>query len=261
MFTFYDTNLVNSNTLTVYYGADTSKYLHDGMTTTKHYATGAANTATVIALITLPSDTSASLNVMVMNHNLQRFYVLAVGYPAITSTVCSVQTYNGANTLIEMPFANGVRYVQIGIYSNTSSTTPYIGELIVTKEPLVEFNGPSHNNFAESSRTIGIQREMSDGGVINIRTSQKYSAEMTLNMVSSTTYNSLLDVWDSNKSFVFVPFPSPIVVLTGTTSYSAVAWDGGANFVQWAGDFTYQYTNNNPMAGYTIPISLREVPN
>ena len=260
MFTFYNSNFVNSTSVNTVYGSATTGYLCDHNSKTKWEGVGAINTQTTLLTVSLASGTSSEINVMLINHNLQRFLVTAIGYPWITSTICSVESYNGNNTQIQFPYISGIRYILISSYSNTSSVTPYIGELIVSKGKIVELLAPTANNFNESSRSIGIQRQMSDGGVISIRTSKKYSCNFTATYVPSTTYSELFGLWESNKDFIFAPFPNPIVCTTGSTYASGKIWNGQADSVNWAGDFNAKYKDNNTVAGYTVPINLMEIP-
>jgi len=252
MFRFYDRNLLDSGNIslaTFTSGSGTATNLVDRKFTNKWISSGnASDTSTVTASFTFDSSTSFS-GVFLCNHN-----IAAMKVTAATGTLLATISGN-ANSNTFIVIASTTATTGLNLYmSNTfpSNSEKFIGELFVTKGLLCEFHPPDSSQFKQTTRTIGFQRELIDGGTINIRLSKKYACDMNLGLISSTTMKELTAVWDNNNDFLFVPFP----VNTFTSE-----WNGQCESVVWVGDRDIDnFRDNNLVNGYTGNISLRQIP-
>jgi hypothetical protein len=252
MFRFYDRNLIDSSNISLASftsGSGTAHNLVDRKFTSKWVTVGNnSDTSTVTASFVFDSSTSFS-GIFLCNHN-----IAAMKVTAATGTLLATLSGNAySNTFIVIPSTSATTGINLYI-SNTfpSNTEKSIGELFVTKGLLCEFYPPDSSQFKQTTRTIGFQRELIDGGIINIRLSKKYACDMNLGLISSTTMRELTTVWDNNKDFLFVPFP----VNTFTAE-----WNGQCESVVWVGDRDIEnFKDNNIVNGYNGSISLRQIP-
>lgn len=200
---------------------------------------------------------SGNLLLSIRNHNMN-YFIIAMFAGGGDPTIITVKSTGTANTLIEVPNMSSLSYFQLGLYEQ--SATAYIGDLSFAMYKS-SFNVDS-NNFTQSNRSVGIQRTMSDGGLINIRTNKKYSANINLTYVPTSTMENLYELWSSNDELTFITAPSALTASAhSSVSFSLPTnWDGKQYNVIWVGDFSANWKDNNIGAGYTLPISLMETP-
>jgi hypothetical protein len=148
----------------------------------------------------------------------------------------------------------------------------------------VRFDPPSSNNFKQIRRSIGIKRQLSDGGIINNKNSDKFSCDINLTKINSTTLSSLTSIWKENTNFIFIPFPphtcptfksqtiSEYTWLdtsgaswpydsTSIENIGYLPWDGKLEQVVWTNDLDIEnYIDNNLSNGYSGRITLNQIP-
>jgi hypothetical protein len=88
---------------------------------------------------------------------------------------------------------------------------------------------------------------MSDGGVRSHKIEDKYAIDLNFSNITESFRNSLKDIYETNDSFVFVPF--------GTST----AWDGIILDAVWDNGFDfYKYSDESVQSGFRGRISLKE---
>jgi hypothetical protein len=240
------TNILSANMGS---GTGTVSNLVDRRFNTKWTSIGQAlDTTTITATLVFDSSTSFS-GVFICNHNIKAMKVTA----ATGTLLATISGNTYSNTFIAIGSTTATTGLNLYMsQTHVTDSEKYIGEIFVTKGLLCEFHPPDASQFRQTTRSIGFQRELIDGGTINIRLSKKYASEMNLGQISSVTMNELTSVWDSNKDFLFVPFPA--------NTFTA-EWNGQCESVVWVGDRNIEnFKDNNLINGYTGSISLRQIP-
>lgn len=252
MFRFYDQNLLNSTNIAsadMGSGTGTASNLVDRRFNTKWTSVAKADdTNTITANFVFDSSTSFS-GIFICNHNIKAMKITA----ATGTLLATIANNTLSNTFVIIGSTTATTGLSLHMsQTHVTNSEKFIGEIFVTKGLLCEFYPPDASQFRQSTRTIGFQRELIDGGTINIRLSKKYACEMNLGLISSTTMNELTTVWENNKNFLFVPFPA---------STFTSEWNGQCESVVWVGDRNIEnFKDNNLINGYTGSISLRQIP-
>jgi hypothetical protein len=112
-------------------------------------------------------------------------------------------------------------------------------------------NNPASKNYKPRRNVTEVNHEMANGGYNKYSSGDRFETQIKLDFQSENMYNNFYDLYDDNKSFVFVSFP------TGTS------WEGENIFeVNWIGDFKcMELTENNwQTSGYDLEMDIKEVP-
>lgn len=150
-----------------------------------------------------------------------------------------------------------------GTHTGTSSI-PYIGDIKLCYGKLSEIETLDCNNFNMKERFVGIRRVMADGGALNIRTGGKRDISMSLNNVSSTATNNIVNAWETNNKLILIP---NIKIDKGSTleekyasiygRYASTSWDRTSYDLIFSGNLTYKFSSNNCAAGYDISMNFK----
>jgi len=253
-FTFHNRNLINtSSQIYLSSGSGTAINLFDRKTNSKWTSVGESTDGTTATVSIVFNSATAISDIILVNHNFSAFNII---YDSNTANRFTPDLSVTGNTFSNTSYSVGtttVNSIDINIWNtHIADTEKFLGELTITKGSLVVFGtNPNSASYRPLKRTIGIERQLLDGGTINIRNDEKFSADITLDIVNTQTFIDLNSTWDSNSPFLFVPFPN---------TYTA-NFEGTVKEVVWTGDFDIgQYRQNKISGGYRGNITLRETP-
>ena len=254
-FSFYSTNLINtSSSLWFSTGSGTATNLFDRKESLKWTSVSENTDGNTATMSWVFASATAISNIMLINHNFEAFNIIYNSNTANQfSPALSVTANVNSNTFYEFTTTT-VSSIDINCWNTIAANTEKTcGQLIVSKGLQSSLNAnPTHSSYKPIKRNIGIQRELIDGGMINIRTSNKFSAELDISFINTATFINLNTIWDNNKPIIFVPFPD-----TFTAS-----WEGTAKTVIWLEDFNVgQFRLNKLTGGYMGSVKIAEVPN
>jgi len=120
-----------------------------------------------------------------------------------------------------------------------------IGELIISERKLVFTRNPNAALYNPLIDRTQIEHTMPDGGAILFNVKDKYKTKIGLRYITTSFYDSLLDIYEDADSIYFIPFPT-------TTS-----WNGKAYHMVWSGDFDFKFAVNTK-DNYSGNILLKE---
>ena len=253
-FGFYNANLVNT-TSQIYLssGSGTANGLFDRYERIKWSSSGEAadgNTATVSIVF---SSATAISDIIMINHNAKAFNIIYNSNTANQFTPGLSITGNTNSNTMHSFATTTVNSIDINMWNtHVAGAEKFIGELIISKGKKAELDtNPDFNSYIPVRRNFGSSRQLLDGGFINIRNSVKFSAILNVAHINTQTHSDLLDIWNTNSKFLFVPFAD-----TFTANF-----EGTAKEVVWAENFNLdQFRQNNRSGGYKGSIDLRETP-
>mgnify|MGYP003393075267 FL=1 len=229
-------------------GTSTLANLFDRNKDTLYISDAAGTDASTATLQITFSPTQTVSEISVKNINLRQY---------------SITTYNGgvaggninvsANTAINRyAVISTIPVTTITVIMNTTITAnqqKQIGELIISNL-LYDFASdrlPSAGEYKSSIQKRQIVHEMSDGGVSVYNVREKFSAQISLSFVPTSTESSLRSVYSQSSAFIFVPFDT------------TTGWDGNLAEVAWIGPYEfYEFSDNNLGNGYQGQIELRQ---
>ena len=124
-----------------------------------------------------------------------------------------------------------------------------ISELFIGDRWLTLPFNPSYNNYKVKRGLYEKLHIMSDGGVIKYVITENFDTEITLDYVSTTTHDILLDMYRDSSALNFVPTPT------------STAWEGDIVECNWVGSFDFEEYQGNPeILGFKGKIKLQETP-
>lgn len=227
--------IITSGTATVEYAFDRNIELG--------YSTSGYNSTTSAVLSIELDETTTISHILLQNHNLKQFIVF---YNSATANSLGSFTTNSA-TSTYLSFASiSVKTIQVQM-DNTidGSEEKSIGELVISERKIAFPYNPAIDFFNPKIDRTQVKHIMPDGGTILFNIKNKYKATIGLRHITSSFYNSLLDIYDDADPIYFVPFPT------------STSWDGKAYQCVWPGDFDFKF-GNNAKTTYSGNITLEE---
>jgi len=247
---FYKENHADTTTILVVDSATgLVDYLIDRNVNTKYITDGYDSTTSAVISVEFASPTVLS-NVFLQNHNLKQFRMF---YNSTTASVFSsdINLTTNSNTSSFFSFDSvTVNSIQLQMDDTIEgSAEKEIGQIVVTESELQFERNPTSKSFKPTIDRTQVRHVMADGGIALHNIRDKYKVKIKFAYITSTFYDSLLDLYSDGSPMYYVPFP------TTTT------WDGGAYEVVWSKDFNFTYSSNNKPAGYSGDILLEETSN
>lgn len=232
-------------------GSGTHSNLIDRKLNTKWTTVGEnsdANTATISWVA--PSATIIS-NILLQNHNFKDFRIIFNSTSTFTPNLSI--TGNAFSSTYYKFTSQSVNSIDIIIEDTlVTNEEKSLGDLIVSNEKIELDTNPDFSGYSPIIFKKGIEQELSDGGIVSIFLSSKFRADLNMDFINSTTYESLTSIYNEHKDFIFCPFPAN----TFTSS-----WNGQAFAVNWTGDLNIDSLRDNTLNAYRGVINLREIPN
>lgn len=241
---FLGQNLVNTTTqVAVQSNTSTAAYLYNRNRTLGYTSSGYNTTTATTITISFTAATPVS-HVMLLNHNIQNYSILASG------VTISVSTTNSA-TSSYFSFAT-ISTAQL-VFTLTSVFTAgggekQIGELIIANRQLQFVNNPTVENYQPTVQRTQVRHEMPDGGVTLYNIRNKFKGSVGLTFITRAFHDNLLSIYETATPVYFIPFPT------------ATSWDGRAYETVWSGPFDFKYSSNVESVGYSGNISVEETP-
>lgn len=252
-FTFLNKNLINTTSMIALTSGDgTVSNLYDRKEKTKWTSSGEntdGNTATVSIVFDSPTAIS---NIILINHNFAAFMVSYNSASSSFTPDLSVTGYTFSNTYLSVGTTT-VNSIEVHAWNtHTPNQEKFLGEIIVSIGPIVTLDtNPDYNGYQPLRRNIGLTRELLDGGTVNLRNSEKFSAQISLNYINTQTFLDLNTLWSNNRPSIFVPFP---VTLTAS-------FEGTAKEVILDGDLNIgQFRQNRLTGSYRGSLVIKETP-
>lgn len=244
---FLKDNPVNTTTMVVAStGTGTFSFLYNRNDSLAYATVGYTTDTSTLLSIEFLGPTVIS-NILLKNHNLRGYRLF---YNSLTANSLAVVSQN-SQTSTYFNFASiTVNSVQIQMDSAmTTDTERRVGEFVPTERRLQFSENPSSGDYDPSVNLTKIIHSMPDGGkaVFNIR--HKFKAKISLDFISSTFRDSLLNIYEEAEPFYFLPFPT-----TGSD------WDRRAHEVIWTNDFNFKHDDNSKTQGYSGEIVIEETP-
>lgn len=240
---FLKKNILNTTTMaTVTSGSATLEYLFDRNIGLGYSTSGYNSTTSAVLSIVFDETTSVS-HVLIQNHNLKQFIVF---YNSLTAnSLASFTTNSATSTYLSFSTISAVS-IQLQMDDTINgSEEKSVGELVLSGRELAFPRNPTINLFNPKIDRTQVRHIMPDGGVILFNIRDKYKAKIGLRHITTSFYDSLLNIYESADPLYFVPFPT------------STSWDGKAYQCVWSGDFDFKF-GVNVKTTYSGNIVLEE---
>lgn len=124
------------------------------------------------------------------------------------------------------------------------------GQIILGTERLELPKNPVFTDYKPNINNVNKEYRMSDGGVINYKTVDKFMGQVGLKFVPESTTTELISMYQTNGSYNFCPYPT------------STSWDGDIFNCIWSGkyDFKMPSYDNREIPYYNGKILLKETP-
>lgn len=246
---FLKKNELNTTTMVVTDAANTLtiNYAFDRDPDTLWQTVGYGTTTSTIFSIQFNTNTVIS-NIYIQNHNLRQFRIFYNSATANTFTPAINVSSNSATAHYFSVNSITVTSIQIQVdRAITDDTEKKMGD-VYAGNLMVQFErNPNFANYKPLSIKEKVIHRMPNGGVSVFIVDQKFKGEVSWKFVSESFTSQLQNIYDTNTSFVFVPFAT------------STAWDGRAYEVAWTNDFDFKHSDNNKQSGFGGKIIMEEV--
>lgn len=242
---FLKENILNTTTMIgVASNTATVEFLFDRNTKLGYSTDGYDSTTAAVIEITFNETTPVS-HILLQNHNLKNF---SVYYDTQTASNLLQAFTTNSETSLYIAFST-VQAANIQVVMNNTiagSVEKAIGELIISERLLTFERNPNAASYTPRIDRSQIRHVLPDGGVKLFNIKDKFKANIGLEFIGTSFYNSLLSVFETADPLYFVPFPT------------ATSWDGRAYGVVWSGDFNFKYAENTKN-NYSGNIIIEEI--
>lgn len=185
--------------------------------------------------------------IYIQNHNLRQFRMFYNGVTANAFTPDINVSSNSATSHYFDISSITVSSVTMQVdLAQTADTEKQVGEIYIGGTIYTFERNPSAKDYKPVIDRTSVIHKMSNGGVVQFIVDDKFKANIKWEFLSTTSYNTLLNLYETGTAFVFMPFPT-------TTS-----WDGKAYEVAWTNDFDFNHSESNKNAGYGGQIVIQE---
>jgi hypothetical protein len=255
---FLYSNYFNTTTLcTVGSGSTTVGRLIDKNEDLQYQSSG-FNDDTLGVTITVKYASAKNIDhIIIQNTNFKSFKVYYNSNAANTFTLIDGETSasdwtQNSTTNLFLRFATiSVDSISIaGTTTMIANQEKKVGELWTTARRHIMAYNPAAKDYRPKDDAKEWIHEMSNGGTVRYRISEKWQAKIKYNYVSDSERTSFKALYDANTDMIFLPFP------TGTS------WNNEIYAVNWVGnwDFVTPAANNWNEAGWKGSLDLREIP-
>lgn len=204
------------------------------------------NTSTIFS-IQFSTNTVIS-NIYLQNHNLRQFRVFYNSATANTFTPAINVSSNSQTAHYFSVNSITVSSIQIQVdLAMTTDTEKKIGEIYVGDLMLQFERNPNAANYKPLSIKEKVIHRMPNGGVSVFIVDKTFKGEVSWKYISESFTSQLQNIYDTNTSFVFVPFAT------------STSWDGKAYEVAWTNDFDFRHSDNQKQSGFGGKIVIEEV--
>jgi len=225
---------------------------------TFQYASSGYNSDLTTTTMTINFAATQSVSrIALMGINLQDFTVYYDGVTASTFDITSTSSTNSSDWFTNSETSmylqcTAVDCTSVSIQMNqtiVADSEKAIGYLLLSDTHLVFDRLPSADNYRPLIKPKETIQRLSDGGTRINRIDEKFQAKIKYENISTSFRNSLRTVYDLATDVIFTAFP--------TTS----SWDEMCYPVVWHGTFNfYEYSGNNPEAGFDGSIKISQAP-
>jgi len=251
-------NFVNTTTLiSVNNGTSNVVYLIDRKPDYQFQSAGDNSDLTTTSIRIDFTDTENIDHIAIQNCNWKSFIIYYNSNAANVITPTSMLTNTtvwatNSETSLYIYFATtAVQSVFFDITATmVANEEKKCGDIYIGKRYLQFENNPTAKDYKVKRKRKEYVHEMANGGWSQYVLDTSYYADISLSYVTASETSLLLDLYDEDTEFVFVPFP------TGTS------WDGQLYEVNWIGEYTFDQpaANNYTDVGYKGVMKLRETP-
>ena len=245
---FLTNNKFNTTTQAVVgtYNSVTVFHAVDRIPSTQWVTTGYGTSTSTVFSIELGSSTSIS-KIYLQNHNLKQFRIFYNSVTANVFTPAISETTNSATSNYFSVATTAVSSVQIQVdLATTADTEKAIGDIYIGDVMINFERNPSSANYMPILKKDRVIHRMPNEGVSVFVGNQKFKAEISWKYVSNSFTSQLLNLYETNTAFYFVPFPT------------TTGWDGHGYQMVWTNNFDFKYSDNNMSAGQGGKIVLEE---
>ena len=255
-------NFLNTTTMVVVgTGTDNASNLFNRNRSSSYVSVGKNTETSGVTIGVDFSGTSRSIDrIVLQNINLKGFRIYhssntsnTITLTSTSDTTTSIWTGNSATSLY-LIFAT-IQATSIFIDGTTTiagSEEKKVGEFWVTEKRLRLERNPTAKDYKPSLKRKEFKHSMAEGGTTSYIVGSSYNADLKLRFRNETETAALLDLYDDEIPFVFVPFPTS----TGWTTFK----NERIHEVIWVRDFTFQHEKNNTGVGYSLRARMEETP-
>jgi hypothetical protein len=180
---------------------------------------------------------ATNINVLLLqNINFSKFEIqinsLAVSPIGADTTTAFWDSWTDENLYLEFSTI-AAQTIDVYVYTTTSGGDRECGQIIATE---LQYELPWNPNFSDYLPTLSGRRQqkiMSDGGIKTYSIAEKFKASFRLNYVPPSVTSGIRDLYNSDNSYIFVPF--------ATTT----GWDGDAWEINFVGEYNLKQAANN----------------
>lgn len=257
MIEFVSANILNTTTMiTVNSNTSTASNLFNRDPLYQYYSSGLNNDATTSTITIAFGSTTPVSRIALLGINYKEFRIYYNGATANTFSLSNADTTVSNYTTN----ADEDKYFRFSTIQCTSITIDAKTTQTVNQEKVISLlnisdlqleltQTPSAQAYKPKIQPKQIVHKLSDGGtrIHNVR--KKWEVAFSLDYVSESQRDSLLEIYNSESEINFCPF--------GT----ATGWDGIFFEAVWDGSFPfYEYSDNAASSGFSGKVSLKETP-